>query len=215
MLRRVVVAVVDAHDDGEILVLRGRADDDLLGAGREVPLGLGSVGEEAGAFEHNVHAEALPRELLRIFDGEDLDVLAADGQGLLLVADGRRAERAVDAVVDGDDLHFRHLPLDESPKDAPPDSPEAVDTDLDCHDTHTSPCSALLARRLLELPVRARPTARWDARKWPDRTVAMWLGQAGTQGIQRGNLWGLPTGGGPSDRLRRPANLAHLSASPS
>jgi hypothetical protein len=38
---RVVVVVVDAHDDGDVLVGRRRGDDDLLGAAVEVGLGLG------------------------------------------------------------------------------------------------------------------------------------------------------------------------------
>ena len=38
----VVLVVVDAHDDGDVLVLRRGGDDDLLGAGVDVRLGLGA-----------------------------------------------------------------------------------------------------------------------------------------------------------------------------
>ena len=40
----------------------GSGDDDLLGAGVEMTLGLLGFGEEAGRFDHDVHAEFLPRK---------------------------------------------------------------------------------------------------------------------------------------------------------
>ena len=47
VLRRVVLVLVDAQDDGDVLVLGGRADDDLPGARVEMRGGLGRV-REAG-----------------------------------------------------------------------------------------------------------------------------------------------------------------------
>ena len=57
--------VVHAHDDGVVLALAGRRDDDLLRAGGEVALGLLGVGEQAGRLDHVVDAELLPRQLAR------------------------------------------------------------------------------------------------------------------------------------------------------
>src|SRR4249919_2389563 len=49
--RRVVAVLVDAEDDRDVLVLRGGADDDLLGAGRDVRLGLLGVCVDARALQ--------------------------------------------------------------------------------------------------------------------------------------------------------------------
>ena len=76
VLLGVVLVVVDADDDREVLALGGGGDDDLLGAGRDVGLGLVGVGEEAGGLEHVLDAEVLPGELRRVLDGEDLDLAA-------------------------------------------------------------------------------------------------------------------------------------------
>jgi hypothetical protein len=145
---RIVLVVVHAEDEREILALGGRADDDLLGACIDVALRFFFVGEEAGAFEDDVDAEVLPRKLLRIFHSEDFDVLAAHGDGRLLGADLGRLERAVDAVVlekvgegfrvgeivDGDDFDVGHLAFDERSQHAATDSPETIDTNLGGHD---------------------------------------------------------------------------------
>ena len=63
VVRRWVVAVlVDPEDDRDVLVLRGRADDHLLGAGIDMRLGPGRVGEDAGRLEDDVDAEVAPWE---------------------------------------------------------------------------------------------------------------------------------------------------------
>ena len=46
----VVLLVVDAHDDGDVLALGRGGDDDLLRAGVDVALGLLGLGEQAGAI---------------------------------------------------------------------------------------------------------------------------------------------------------------------
>ncbi len=145
---RVVLVVVDAEHEGEILSFGRRADDDFLRARVDVGLGFLFVGEEARALEHDVDAERLPGKVFRIFDGEDLDVLIAHGDGRLFRADLGRLERAVDAVVlekvgegfrvgevvDGDDFDVGHLSFDERAQDAATDSPETIDTYLGGHD---------------------------------------------------------------------------------
>jgi hypothetical protein len=71
----VVLVVVHAHHDGEVVVLGGGADEHLLGARGEVGRGLLLVGEEAGALEHHVDAELLPGELFRVLSPSDLDLV--------------------------------------------------------------------------------------------------------------------------------------------
>ena len=51
VVRRVVLVVVDAEDEGDVLVGGRGRDDDLLDGGAEVGLGLFGVGEEAGGFD--------------------------------------------------------------------------------------------------------------------------------------------------------------------
>ena len=94
----VVLAVVDAHDDRDVLVARRRRDDDLLRAGVDVLARVGGLGEEAGRLDHDVDAEIAPRQVRRVALGEDLDVLAGDADAVV----GRAhlaGEPAQDAVV--------------------------------------------------------------------------------------------------------------------
>ena len=145
VLRIVVVAVVDAHDEGAVNVLAGSGDDDLLGAGLDVGLSLGSIGEQTGGLDGDVNAEILPREVLRVTLAEDLDLLAVDGDGVLVVADlsGETAQDGVvlqevgqglgvGEVVDGDDLEVSALIL-ESAEEVAANAAESIDTNLDGH----------------------------------------------------------------------------------
>ena len=97
-LAGVVLVVVDAHDDGDVLVLGRGRDDDLLGAVVDVRLGLVGVGEEAGRLDDDVGAQVAPGQLGRVALGEGLDRLAVDGD---LVGGGLHLVRqaAEDAVV--------------------------------------------------------------------------------------------------------------------
>ena len=57
------LVVVDAIDDGEVGAIGGGRDDDALGAGGQMRRGLVLRGEDAGAFERDVDAQILPRQL--------------------------------------------------------------------------------------------------------------------------------------------------------
>jgi hypothetical protein len=61
VLGSLVLVVVDADDDGDVFILGRGRDDDLLGAGIEVTLGLGGFGEEASRFDDDLDAELTPR----------------------------------------------------------------------------------------------------------------------------------------------------------
>jgi hypothetical protein len=145
VLGRVVRVVVDAHDDGDVLVLRRRRDDHLLGAVVQVHLGLVAVGEEPGGLDHDVRAQIAPRQLGGVTFGECLHGLAAHGDlvggGLHLVRQAAQdavvlqqvGERGVvGQVVDADDLDVR-AGGEHRPEEVAADTAEAVDANPDGH----------------------------------------------------------------------------------
>src|SRR4029453_16567220 len=60
---RVVLVLVDAHHDGDVLVLGRSRDEDLLGAARDVLLGVGLLREDAGRLDDDVDAQLAPRDV--------------------------------------------------------------------------------------------------------------------------------------------------------
>ena len=157
----VVLAVVHAHDDGDVLVLRRGGDDDLLGAGHDVAVGglrvvLGGVGEQAGRLDHELHAQLGPGKLGRRLGADHEDVPAVDDEHIVLgLVGGRllRADRAVETtlggvvfeqvgqvvgrhdIADGDHIEGRaeQALLHEGAKDETADAAETVDCDFNCH----------------------------------------------------------------------------------
>ena len=79
--RAVVLMAVHAHDDGDFLTLRRSGGDDFLRARLEMSPGLRGVGEQAGAFDHDLYPDFLPRERGGAFaHGEAFDPLATHDQ---------------------------------------------------------------------------------------------------------------------------------------
>jgi hypothetical protein len=149
VLGRVVVAVVDAHDDGEVLVLRRGGDDDLLRAVVGVHLGLGGVGEQTRRLQDHVHTEVAPGQVARVALLEDLDRLAVHDDliagGLHLVGQAAQnavvlqqvsERRVVGQVIDRDDLDVLATGGDSAPEVAT-DTAEAVDAYADAHGNRT------------------------------------------------------------------------------
>src|SRR3984885_3078786 len=87
MRLRIVLVLVDAEDDRQVVVGGRSRDDDLLDRPLEVGLGLGGVGEVAGGFDHNLGADRRPVELGGIALGEHLDFLAVDGDEIVTGGD--------------------------------------------------------------------------------------------------------------------------------
>src|SRR6185295_10653663 len=117
MLGRVVRAFVHAEDDGDVLAFRGRRDDHLLGAGREMLGGRIAVREQPRRLEHDVDAEILPRQLGRIPLRQHLELVAVHrnsvrrgGHGRVDVAEHRVVleqmgeRRGVRQIVDVDEI---------------------------------------------------------------------------------------------------------------
>src|SRR3989449_10005539 len=94
----VVAVVVHAHHDRDVLALGRGGDHDLLRTGGEVLRRRVAVGKAPGAFEHQRHAEILPRELLWLLDGRDADLPAVHDEAIALRLYAPR-KAAVDRVV--------------------------------------------------------------------------------------------------------------------
>ena len=91
--------VVDAEDDGAVHVLFTRRGDDHLPRARlQVRAGFRLAGEQAGAFQDDIDAEALPRQLGRIALGDDADAIIVHHQAVA-VDPHRAGELAVRGVV--------------------------------------------------------------------------------------------------------------------
>jgi hypothetical protein len=78
----IVRVLVDAEHDGHVRTFGRRGDDDLLRAGGQMLRGALAVGEDAGAFEHHIDAEVLPRQLRRILDRQHLELVAVHGDAV-------------------------------------------------------------------------------------------------------------------------------------
>lgn len=141
----VVVALVDTHDEGAVDVLGRSGDDDLLSATVEVGLGLLAVGEEAGGLHDDLDAQVTPGQVGGVALSEHLDVLAVDGDAILVVGD-LAVETTEDRVVleqvgqglvvrqviDGDNLDVGAL-LEGGAEEVAADPAEAVNTNAGGH----------------------------------------------------------------------------------
>ncbi len=110
-------------------------------------LGLVTIGEQAGALEHDIDTELAPGQLGRIALGADADAVAIDHQRIAVDLD-RAGEVAVGGVVagqmgvglgiaeivDGDDLDLAIAPfLVQRAQHVAPDAAVTVDRCLDGH----------------------------------------------------------------------------------
>ena len=169
VLGGVVLVVVDADDNGDVLVLSRRGDDDLLGAGLEVAAGLGGLGEETRGLDDNLDAHGAPRELGGGLGGDDLDLVAVDHEHIVLglvrggLPGGDGASEATlggvvlekvgevvgrDDVTDGDDIELgpQVTLLDEGAEDETADAAESIDSYVDGHGVG-NPSKALPSRK--------------------------------------------------------------------
>ena len=150
-----VLVEVDAADEHGGVVLRGAGHDDDLGAGVDVSLGLALLKVHAGALEHVLDAELTPGDEGSIavsLVGEDLDDLAVNGDGaVLVVADDFAVEAAVNGIilyavsdvgsgmtggVDGNDLDI--VGLDGGAESQRADTAETVNTNFNAHSCSSS-----------------------------------------------------------------------------
>ena len=171
----VVVAVVDAHDEGGVGVARRGRDDDPLHRAAEVRRRVGPAGEAAGGFDHDVCPELVPGHLLGLTLGHDPDHLVADDQVAPLDLDRHRqppVRRVVTKQVRQGlrrrqvvDAHHVHVgPGDQDgPQEVAPDAPEPVHSDSHGHVVvlplsfvplgHRSRCAGPVGRIDCSIPV--------------------------------------------------------------
>ena len=140
----VVLVVVDAHDDGDVLVLGRAGNDDLLGAGIQVLLRQLAGLEDAGGLHDDVDPQLAPGQVHRIAIGEHGHVLAVNHQGVFHFLDIEVAD-AVDGIVlqqvssgglvaqivDGD--HLDRGIVGHGAEHEATDATESVDAYLGCH----------------------------------------------------------------------------------
>jgi hypothetical protein len=155
VIGRIVLLVIDAHDDGDVLFFAGGRDDDFLSASVNVTLSFAALGEKAGGLDDDVNAEFLPRESGRAStDGEAFDFVTVDDEdvvfshirtGLLgidflfgfalggVVFDQVGEVVCRDEVVDGDNFNFlaQETLVTNCTKHEATDAPETIDTDSD------------------------------------------------------------------------------------
>src|SRR6266478_9299883 len=79
VLGGIVLVLVDAQHDREVLVLCRSGDDDLLYRPAHMLLGIVSVGESAGRFDDDLRADGLPGQRGWVFFFENLNGFAVDG----------------------------------------------------------------------------------------------------------------------------------------
>ena len=137
---RIVILMVDAHDDGDVFFLGRSGDDDLFGPVFNVDGALGSLAEYARAFHHNVHAVLAPGKLLGVALGEAVYLPVAHGHfsavdlGVQIGAPVNgvvfqqvKVGFSVKKVVDGHHFHAVAVALVQGAKNLPADAAKAID----------------------------------------------------------------------------------------
>ena len=80
MLGRIVFAVVDAQNEGQVRIRGGSGNEHLLGAGFKVLLGGVTLGEQAGGFQNDVYAQLLPGKVGGVAFHGDEDLVTVNDQ---------------------------------------------------------------------------------------------------------------------------------------
>jgi hypothetical protein len=103
-----------------------------------------AIGKETGGFDHDLRANTGPIEFGGILGGEDLNGLAADGDGIRVVSDGFgqgpengivleqvRKRLGIGQIIDR--YKFDVSVVQTRTNDVPADPAEAINTYFDCH----------------------------------------------------------------------------------
>ena len=167
------LVVVDAVDDGEVDALPRGRDQHLLRARIDMLLARDVVGEEAGAFEHQIDTQFLVRKVGGVALGGDADALAVDDEVVAFGGDGAGifAVNAVTAeqpgvrlgvgeVVDRDQFEVAGTAFDDRARHQSADAAEAVDRNLHRHLLHSSQWVAAHRIRGRVKRVKAAPPLR-------------------------------------------------------
>ena len=142
--RGVVAVVVDAEHQRQVRALRGRGDDDPLGAGCEVLAGVGPLREQPRGLDDHVHAEVGPGQRAGITLRQhverapaDLQPVAFHGDRFGKVAEDRIVLQQVGQRVGARDVvDRRELDIavaERRPQHVAADAAKPVDPDSDAH----------------------------------------------------------------------------------
>jgi hypothetical protein len=139
--------MVDAIDDGQIDAVGGGRNQHALGARRQMRRCALLRGEDAGAFERNIDAQFLMRQLGRVPNRRHLQILAVHdhtvarnlhlgGKAAMyrIVAQQMRIGLGWSQIVDGDDLKVFAPGFDDATQHQAPNASETVDRDTNGHD---------------------------------------------------------------------------------
>ena len=140
------LVVVHAVNHCQINILARRGDQHLLGTSGDVGAGLGGIGEEAGAFQGDLHAHGGMGQLGRVTLGGDRDALAVHNDGITIHAHraGKGAMHAVARQQAGVGLRARQIVdrhhfdigaagFDDGAQHVAADAPETVDCNFHSH----------------------------------------------------------------------------------
>ena len=83
MLARIILILVDAEDDSDVLVLGGRRDDDLLDRAAQVLLGSIGIGEMARGLDDDLSPDRFPVNCRRVSLRENAKLIRADFDAIL------------------------------------------------------------------------------------------------------------------------------------
>src|SRR5258708_4143839 len=89
MFGGIVLVVVYAHDDRNVLALSWSGDNHFLGTGDEMAFASLGLGKQAGGFNDDLHAKRLPGEIGRILGTDHQNLLAVDDQHIVFEFIGR------------------------------------------------------------------------------------------------------------------------------
>ncbi len=139
--------VVDAVDDRQVGAVRRGGNQHALGAGGQMQRRLFAGGEDAGALDGDVDAQILVRQLGRILDRGDLNLVAGHRHDVAFHRN-RSREAAVDGIVlqemrigrhraeivDRDDFDIATTRFHDGAQDQPADAAEPIDCNTNGHE---------------------------------------------------------------------------------
>ena len=155
---RIILVMIDADDHRDVLVLGGGGDDDFFRAGGQMALGFQAVGEKAGGFDDQFHAQLFPRQGRGVLGADDVDVASIDDQDVIVGFVGRgfaggnlAAKPSLGGIIfeeigqivrrndiaDGHDVHVGadHALLGDCPEDQAANASKTVDCNFYSHNS--------------------------------------------------------------------------------
>ena len=149
--------VVDPENDGFVDIFPGCRNQHALGARSQMLFGTGTIREETGAFQRNIHAIGGVRQICRVTLGSHMNALAVDDDVIAIRFDGA-GEWAMHAValekqgirlcrrqiVDGDQFQVMVVALKYRTSNQTADAAKSVNSYFDSHICSYQPNLAMI-----------------------------------------------------------------------